>query len=70
MPANTTWTRQAASFFQANRFLVGALASAVLDGVDGQHVADLYAGVGLFAVALAARGHDVVAVEGDRVERS
>ncbi len=67
VPANTTWTRQAASFFQANRFLVGALASAVLDGVDGQSVADLYAGVGLFAVALAARGHDVVAVEGDRV---
>ena len=67
VPANTTWTRQAASFFQANRFLVGALASAVLDGVDGQSVADLYAGVGLFAVALAARGHHVVAVEGDRV---
>jgi tRNA/tmRNA/rRNA uracil-C5-methylase (TrmA/RlmC/RlmD family) len=67
VPASTTWTRQAASFFQANRFLVGALARAVLDGVDGQCVADLYAGVGLFAVALAARGHDVVAVEGDRV---
>jgi hypothetical protein len=28
-------------------------------------VADLYAGVGLFAVALAARGSDVYAVEGD-----
>ena len=70
VPADTVWTRQAASFFQANRFLVGALARAVLDGVEGQHVADLYAGVGLFAVALAARGHDVVAVEGDRYERS
>ncbi len=66
VPADTVWTRQAASFFQANRFLVGALARAVLDGVEGQHVADLYAGVGLFAVALAARGHHVVAVEGDR----
>jgi 23S rRNA (uracil1939-C5)-methyltransferase len=66
VPPATTWTRQAASFFQANRFLVGSLARAVLDGVDGQHVADLYAGVGLFAVALAARGHHVVAVEGDR----
>jgi 23S rRNA (uracil1939-C5)-methyltransferase len=67
VPAGTTWTRQAASFFQANRYLVGSLASAVIDGVQGQHVADLYAGVGLFAVALAAGGHHVVAVEGDRV---
>jgi 23S rRNA (uracil1939-C5)-methyltransferase len=64
--AGTTWTRQAASFFQANRFLLGSLARAVIEGADGQHVADLYAGVGLFAVALAARGHHVVAVEGDR----
>jgi 23S rRNA (uracil1939-C5)-methyltransferase len=67
VPASTTWTRQAASFFQANRFLVGSLARAVLDGVDGRRIADLYAGVGLFAVTLAARGHDVVAVEGDRI---
>ena len=67
VPANTTWTRQAASFFQANRFLIGSLTRAVLEAVDGQHIADLYAGVGLFAVALAARGHYVIAVEGDRV---
>ena len=67
VPAGTTWTRQAASFFQANRYLVGSLARAVIDGVEGQHVADLYAGVGLFAVALAARGHHVIAVEGDRI---
>ena len=63
---DTTWTRQAASFFQANRYLLGSLARAVIDGVDGRLVADLYAGVGLFAVALAARGYHVVAVEGDR----
>jgi 23S rRNA (uracil1939-C5)-methyltransferase len=62
----TTWTRQAASFFQANRFLLGSLARAVIEGVDGQHIVDLYAGVGLFAVALAALGYHVVAVEGDR----
>ena len=66
VPRGTTWTRQAASFFQANRFLVGSLARAVLEGVEGESVADLYAGVGLFAVGLAARGHRVAAVEGDR----
>jgi 23S rRNA (uracil1939-C5)-methyltransferase len=67
VPAGTTWTRQAPSFFQGNRFLAGALARAVAESVDGQRVADLYAGVGLFAVTLAAGGRSVVAVEGDRV---
>jgi 23S rRNA (uracil1939-C5)-methyltransferase len=67
VPVETTWTRQAASFFQGNRFLVGALAAAVTDAVHGHRVADLYAGVGLFAVTLAASGRAVVAVEGDRV---
>src|SRR5262249_13325328 len=60
-----TWRRQAAAFFQANRFLVGALVRRVLDFVEGDRVADLYAGVGLFSVALAASGRQVVAVEGD-----
>jgi 23S rRNA (uracil1939-C5)-methyltransferase len=61
--------RQAASFFQGNRFLVGALAQAVVDAVpDGVPVWDLYAGVGLFAAALAALGRDrITAVEGDPV---
>jgi 23S rRNA (uracil1939-C5)-methyltransferase len=66
VPVGTTWVRQAASFFQGNRFLVGELTRAVCAAADGGQVADLYAGVGLFAVALAARGHHVVAVEGDR----
>ena len=61
------WTRHAPAFFQGNRFLVGALARAVLDAVEGGRVADLYAGVGLFSVALAARGAHVIAVEGDRL---
>jgi 23S rRNA (uracil1939-C5)-methyltransferase len=62
-----TWTRHAASFFQANRFLVGPLVRRVLEVSEGDACVDLYSGVGLFAVALAASGHDVVAVEGDRM---
>ncbi len=61
--------RHAASFFQANRFLVPDLVLAVMDAVvaDGP-VLDLYAGVGLFSVALAASGRrGIVAVEGDRM---
>lgn len=59
------WSRQAASFFQGNRFLVGALLQQVLDAAVGDHFADLYAGIGLFAVALADRGATGLAVEGD-----
>jgi 23S rRNA (uracil1939-C5)-methyltransferase len=61
--------RHAASFFQANRFLVPDLLLAVMDAVveDGP-VLDLYAGVGLFSIALAGSGRrGVVAVEGDRM---
>lgn len=60
--------RQPESFFQANRFLVSHLVDAVLDAIpsDGP-VLDLYSGVGLFAVSLAATGRrDITAVEGDR----
>lgn len=64
---DATWTRTAVSFFQGNRFLTGALVAEVLRRipVSSRRIADLYAGVGLFAVALVARGADVVAVEGD-----
>lgn len=52
------------SFFQANRFLLEALVEAVLGRLpDAGPVLDLYAGVGLFAAALRARGHEVEAVE-------
>ena len=61
----TTWRRRPTSFFQANRYFLGALVRRVLDAVDTDAVADLYAGVGLFGVALAARGARVVAVESD-----
>jgi len=61
------WTRSPAAFFQGNRFLLGALVRSVLDAIAGDHCVDLYSGVGLFAVALAARGCKTLAVEGDVV---
>lgn len=59
--------RHAASFFQANRFLLPRLVSAVRRHVGDEPVIDCYAGVGLFAVSLAAAGHDggLLAIEGD-----
>ena len=56
----------ARSFFQANRFLLEPLTRAVVDLVPAgdSRVIDLYAGVGLFALPLAARGErEVLAVE-------
>jgi 23S rRNA (uracil1939-C5)-methyltransferase len=61
------WSRSPASFFQANRFMVGRLVRHVLDAAPGDRCVDLYSGVGLFAVALAARGGKTLAVEGDVV---
>jgi 23S rRNA (uracil1939-C5)-methyltransferase len=60
--------RQPASFFQGNRFLLPDLIVAVLEAtLSAGSVLDLYAGVGLFSVALAATGRDgITAVEGDR----
>ena len=60
--------RHVLSFFQGNRYLLGALITHVLGNVDsGADVIDLYAGAGLFAAASAVgRGARVVAVEGDR----
>ena len=60
--------RHVLSFFQNNRYLLGDLVSHVLDQiVTGDDVVDLYAGVGLFAIAAAAgRSARVTAVEGDR----
>jgi 23S rRNA (uracil1939-C5)-methyltransferase len=69
LPSSTvkvSLTRHAHSFFQANRFLIADLLAAVVELVTKGRVLDLYAGVGLFAVALATRGTDVVAIEGER----
>lgn len=60
-------THHVQSFFQGNRYLLPALVGRVLAQVPHGTVIDLYAGVGLFAVPLAAHGHrQIVAVEGDR----
>ena len=61
--------RSPRAFFQGNRYLLSTLVQAVTAQVlDDGPVLDLYAGVGLFAAALAARGRDqITAVEGDRI---
>ena len=62
-----TLVRHVRSFFQSNRFLLANLVGAVVDAVPAGRVLDLYAGVGLFAAALAVRGgSEVLAIEGDR----
>jgi 23S rRNA (uracil1939-C5)-methyltransferase len=51
------------SFFQVNRFLIEPLVDAALDGAAGKTALDLYAGVGLFALPMARRFENVIAVE-------
>ena len=64
----TVLRRQAGSFFQGNRYLLAKLVSRVLEQVPSGEVLDLYAGVGLFTVALAVSGRvPVTAVEGHRL---
>jgi 23S rRNA (uracil1939-C5)-methyltransferase len=57
--------RHARAFFQGNRYLLDDLVSAVMAACAPGLVIDLYAGVGLFGLCLAATGrHQVIAVEG------
>lgn len=62
--------RNVRSFFQANRYLLPSLVSAVCNYVKVGPVLDLYSGVGLFAVALASLGvNEITAVERDIIAR-
>jgi 23S rRNA (uracil1939-C5)-methyltransferase len=51
------------SFFQVNRFLADRLVEAAVEAAVGETAFDLYAGVGLFATALARKFQHVTAVE-------
>jgi tRNA/tmRNA/rRNA uracil-C5-methylase (TrmA/RlmC/RlmD family) len=61
-------TRDARSFFQGNRYLLERLVRHVVSLVPGGPIVDLYAGVGLFGLAVALAGADgVTLIEGDPV---
>lgn len=60
-------TRHARAFFQGNRFLLSDLVTRVVASVREGPTLDLYAGVGLFSAALATRGGEVTAIEGDAI---
>jgi len=51
------------SFFQVNRFLLDGLVECAIADHQGDSALDLYAGVGLFAKALAGRFRQVTAIE-------
>jgi len=60
--------RDVRAFFQGNRFLLTRLVRHVVGLVPHGPVVDLYAGVGLFGLSLAAAGgEDITLVEGDPV---
>lgn len=60
--------RDVRAFFQGNRFLLERLVHHVLALIPAGPVVDLYAGVGLFGLSLAAAGREgVTVVEGDPV---
>lgn len=60
---NRTYRISRGSFFQVNRFLVDTLVQEVIGKATGRHAVDLYAGVGLFSLALAEQFVRVDAVE-------
>lgn len=60
--------RDVRAFFQGNRYLLERFVRAVVARVQDGPVVDLYAGVGLFGLALAVLGReDIALVEGDPV---
>jgi tRNA/tmRNA/rRNA uracil-C5-methylase (TrmA/RlmC/RlmD family) len=66
-----SFSRDVRAFFQGNRFLVEELVRRVVGLVPPLPVVDLYAGVGLFGLSLAAAGStSITAVEGDPIAGS
>ena len=66
--ASVTIQHGARAFFQGNRFLLEPLVREVISRVSTGPTVDLYAGVGLFGLSLAAIGiEDITLVEGDPV---
>jgi 23S rRNA (uracil1939-C5)-methyltransferase len=66
--AGASFLMSPAAFFQTNVPAAEVLVRLVLDACGpASRVLDLYAGSGLFAIPLAAAGHDVVAVEENRL---
>ena len=61
--ANASFHVSAGSFFQTNRFLIDELVDLARGNRSGDYAFDLYAGTGLFSVALAKRFREVRAVE-------
>lgn len=61
--AHGTFRVSHGSFFQVNRFLLDGLVDVALRDLEGDSAVDLYAGVGLFTMPLAAKFKRVSAVE-------
>lgn len=61
--AGHTFRISPGSFFQVNRFLIDSLVEEVMGEANGAQAIDLYAGVGLFSMALAKRFERVDAIE-------
>ena len=67
-PVHVSLRHGARAFFQGNRFLLGPLVQLVVDAALDAAVLDLFAGTGLFGLALAATGRaPITMVEGDPV---
>jgi len=60
---NHEYQVSAGSFFQVNRHLIDELITVVTGSASGETALDLYAGVGLFSVALAGFFHHIFSVE-------
>ena len=67
---NHEYQVSAGAFFQVNRYLVDELVSVVTGNAGGDIALDLYAGVGLFSLALAPSFHHIFAVEASQTSHA